>query len=98
MITRRAVVAMLAVAAAATHASRAGAADPVFLPGSRVGLVPPSGMVKSETFRGFEDRPRQAVIIVSELAAETFDKVAEEFTLDALRSQGFVDITREEVA
>jgi hypothetical protein len=53
--------------------------------------------VASASFRGFEDRPRQAVIIVSELAAETYDKVAEEFTLEALRSQGFTDITREEV-
>lgn len=64
------------------------AADPTFLPGSRVGLTPPPGMTVSESFRGFEDRANEVAIVVSELSAQTYAKIENEFTPETLKAQG----------
>ncbi len=72
---------------ALSHAS-ALAADPVFLPGSRVGLVPPPGMTVSRAFRGFEDPANRVAIVVSELSPQTYAKIENEFTREALKAQG----------
>ena len=88
-----ALVALLIVAAAPALAR---AAEPTFLPGARVGIVPPAGM--TPTSRGFEDRKHQAAIVITELSAQTYARVAQEFTAEALKSQGFEVTSRETVA
>jgi hypothetical protein len=73
------------------------AAEPVFPPGSRIGLVPPAGMVPSNAFQGFEDRARGAMLVVTELSAQTYDKVAKDFAPEQMRTGGMEAVTRETV-
>ena len=71
------------------------AAEPVFPPGSRAGLVPPSGMTASASFQGFEDRSNRAVLLISEVSAQTYDKIAQDFSPEAIRGSGMEEISRE---
>jgi hypothetical protein len=73
------------------------AAEPVFPPGSRIGLVPPAGMVPSNAFQGFEDRARSAMLVVTELSAQTYDKVATDFAPEQMRAGGMEPIARETI-
>lgn len=77
-----------AAAFAALVTAPALAADPVFLPGSRVGLTPPPGMTVSRAFRGFEDRDAKVAIYVNELSAQTYARIEKDFSLEALKAQG----------
>jgi len=47
--------------------------EPVYPPGSRIGLEPPPGMVPSGT--GFTDRARGAMLMVTELSAQSYARV-----------------------
>jgi hypothetical protein len=73
------------------------ATEPVFPPGSRIGLVPPAGMVPSNAFQGFEDRARSAMLVVTELSAQTYDKVATDFAPEQMRAGGMEPIARETI-
>src|SRR5207253_4285131 len=64
------------------------AAEPTFLPGSRVGLVPPAGMVPSQSFQGYEDAGRQALLVITELGAGTAERVDKDFTPEAMAAGG----------
>src|ERR1700741_2567829 len=64
------------------------ASEPVFPPGSRVGLVPPAGMIPSSDFQGFEDRARGAMLVVSELSVQSFDRMMKEFSPEQMRAGG----------
>jgi hypothetical protein len=75
----------------------AQAADPIFLPGFRIGLVPPAGMVPSRTFQGFEDAGRQAMLLITELGAETFTHVDKDFTPEVLKAGGIEVEQREDM-
>ena len=75
----------------------AAAADPVFPDGSRIGLVPPPGMTPSKQFHGFEDTDRRAGIFLAEQAAESFEKIAKDFSLDEMKAGGMEVILREEL-
>jgi len=74
------------------------AATPSFLPGSRIGLVPPEGMVPSRAFQGYEDASKGAMLFVTELGANTAEQVAKDFTPEALAAGGIEVETREDVA
>ena len=76
-------------------ATLAQAAEPVFPPGSRVGLVPPAGMTAGASFQGFEDRARLVSLIVSEVSAQTYDRIAQDFTPEAIRTAGMEELSRE---
>jgi hypothetical protein len=91
-------MAVAAVVFAAHVLSPAHAADPAFPPGSRIGLVPPPGMVASTAVNGFEDRERHALIAVSEYSAGVYAKVAQEFSLEQMRADGFVIASLEPAA
>jgi len=80
-----AAIACLAVVVAAAPVR---AADPVFPPGSRVGLVPPAGLVVSREFAGFEDRAHKAAIVVAELPPEAYDEIAKGATTEILKASG----------
>jgi len=71
------------------------AAEPVFPPGARAGLAPPPGMTPSTSFQGFEDRANRVVLLISEVSAQTYDKIAQDFTPEAIRGSSMEEISRE---
>jgi hypothetical protein len=75
--------------------SAAFAAELTFPPGSRIGLVPPAGMTAATTFQGFEDRTSGAVIVVTELSAQSAERVAEDFHPDRMKAGGLETVSRE---
>lgn len=91
MIARRLLVLGLLLCASPALAQQ------VFPPGSRIGLVPPAGMVTSTRFQGFEDQTLGAVIVVSELAAQSYAKVEQEFSEARMRAGGMELIARDNV-
>ena len=71
-------VALLAIAASPA-ASPALAADPVFPPGARVGMVPLVGLVRARTFIGFETEDKGVKVVVADLPADAYSEVANAF-------------------
>lgn len=63
-------LAVLTLALATTGA----VAEPVFPPGSRIGLEPPPGMTPSKRFAGFEDVEHKAAIVVLDLPAAAYQE------------------------
>jgi len=86
------------VAAAATLALPAFAADPVFPVGSRLGLVPPEGLTPSEAFRGFEDRTNQVAVIMLDMPPQAYGDMAKVMTPEGLKKQGIAVEKRETVS
>jgi hypothetical protein len=66
----------------------ARAADPVFPPGSRIGLVPPTGMVASGAFTGFADPDKDAAILITVLPAAAYPQIEKTLDAEALKKQG----------
>ena len=73
----------------------ARAADPVYPPGSRIGLVPPDGMAASNEFSGFADQGKDAVILLAVLPAEAFSQIEKTMDADALKKEGITLDKRE---
>jgi hypothetical protein len=71
----------IALLVASLH--QAFAADPVFPPGSRVGLTPLVGLVPSKAFAGFESEDHGVKVLVAELPAEAYNEVSKAFKNDA---------------
>ncbi len=71
------------------------AAEPVFPPASRVGLVPPQDMVASKRFSGFENEERAAAITFAEMPAAAYPQLASGLTKEALKKQGLEVKSRE---
>ncbi len=86
-------LALLAVAAVPTPPARA--ADPIFPFGSRIGLVPPPGMVASDDFAGFADPQKNAAILITTLPAAAYAQVEKTLDAAALKRQG-VNIEKRE--
>lgn len=86
------------LALAVAVGSAVQAAEAVFPLGSRIGLVPPAGMVPSTTFQGFEDRDRNVALLLSELPPDAFQAMEKAFTVDALKAKGVEAERREDVA
>jgi hypothetical protein len=55
------------------------AADPVFPPGIRVGMVPLVGLVRAKTFIGFETEDGSVKVLVAELSPEAYGEVVNAF-------------------
>lgn len=68
---------------------------PTFPSGSRVGLVPPPGMIESKAFPGFLDPEAHAVILLGALPAAAYADIAKTATAQALKKQG-VDLKKRE--
>jgi hypothetical protein len=79
-------------------ATAALAADPVYPPGSRIGLSPPAGMEPSQGFQGFEDRRTRAAIFVTEMSLRTYPEIEKEFSAAELKASGMEEERRDEVA
>ena len=72
-------------------------AEPVFPPGSRIGLVPPPGMTPSASFQGFEDRASGAMLVVTELSVHSYAKVAQDLAPEQMQAGGMEEIAREKI-
>jgi len=72
----------------------ASLADPVYPPGSRIGLEPPPGMVP--TGAGFADPARGAMLLVTELSLQSYARVMQDFSSE--RMQGMELVAREMIA
>ena len=55
------------------------AADPIFPPGARVGMVPLVGMAPAKGFIGFETEDQGVKVLVTELPAEAYGEVVNAF-------------------
>ena len=86
---------LLLYIALALTASPTRATDVVYPPGSRIGLVPPSGVVTSKNFFGYEDAARNVGIILAALPADAYRDLEKSITPDALKKQGVTQETRE---
>jgi hypothetical protein len=71
--------------------------EPVFPPGSRIGLVPPAGLKVNPAIRGFDDKINEAAIITFEMPPKAFGEVENSMTPEALKKQGLTLEKREEL-
>jgi hypothetical protein len=71
----------------------AAAADPIFPTGSRLGLVPPAGMVPSRTFQGFEEPGTNAVIVLTVLPVNAYEQLTKAMVPEAMKKEG-IDVER----
>jgi len=86
---------VVATLALAIQAAPARSEEVTFPPGSRVGLVPPPGMVPSKTFDGFADPAKDAAILIAVLPADAFAQIEKVLETDALKKQGVTVDKRE---
>lgn len=77
-MTRLRSIAALALLVAATWPALA--ADAIFPPGTRVGMVPLPGLSVSKTFPGFVSDDQKVKVLVTELPAEAYGEVKSAFT------------------
>jgi hypothetical protein len=92
-LLRLVVTALLAVGAAPL----ALAAEPVYPPGSRIGIVPPAGMTLARGVSGFRDPETGAGILLVELPPDAFPNLRATLTDQALKAQGFQLLSRETI-
>jgi len=73
------------------------AAEPVFPPASRIGMVPPKDMVPSRRFTGFENAEKAAAITFAEMPPQAYAQLSSGLTREGLKRQGLDVTSREEV-
>ncbi|HTC02146.1 MAG TPA: hypothetical protein VK749_01995 [Xanthobacteraceae bacterium] len=78
-------------------APSARAADPIFPIASRVGLVPPAGMVVSKGFVGFEDVAKDSAILIAAQPPAAYPEIEKSLATDALKKNGITVDNREEM-
>jgi hypothetical protein len=84
---------LFAVVLGATGAAQA--ADATFPRGSNIGLIPPPGMTASETFPGFEDRERNAVILLTQVPGPAYEQFLQSMNAGAINIPGVSNAKRE---
>ena len=67
--------------------SQARAADPVFPPASRIGLIPPPGFIVSPNFQGFQHNDQRATILMAELPGYAFETIEKEVAAELKKDQ-----------
>jgi hypothetical protein len=72
----------------ALSATAAGAAEVIYPPASRIGIIPPPGMQLSARYWGFEDREKGAVLLLSGLPARAFAEFERSDGAEVLKQQG----------
>ena len=73
----------------------AAAVDVIFPAGSRLGLVPPPGMVPSRTFQGFEEPGTKAAILLTTLPADAYEQLAKSMVPETMKKEGIEAERRE---
>jgi hypothetical protein len=81
----------------ALSATASLAAEPVYPPGSRIGLAPPKDMELSKRFTGFEDPAKGAAITLVEMPPEAYQELSASLTAENLRAQGVILGARQEM-
>jgi hypothetical protein len=64
------------------------AAEAIYPPGSRIGLVPPPGLAASRAFVGFEDLDKKVAILLTALPAAAYAEIERSNSADILQAQG----------
>ncbi len=77
--------------------SPARAADEVYPPGSRIGLVPPPGLATSKSFLGYEDPDNNVAIMLVALPVHAYAELDKTINAETLKRQGVTLETREAV-
>lgn len=90
-----AALALLMLTPPALCAEPAAPAAVVFPVGSRVGLVPPPGMVASKTFPGFMDPEKNAGIVIRVMPPNAYPAMKESLADDTLKKQGLTVVSRD---
>jgi len=93
MIVR--IFALIALLAVTLAGAPAGAADPVFPLGSRIGFAPPPGFEVSKHFPGFENADTGSSIVVITLPPQAYAEIEASMTTDAVKKQGVTEDKRE---
>jgi hypothetical protein len=88
---------VLCLVVAPILAPAAQAADAIFPVGSRVGLVPPAGMVVSKGFLGFEDVAKDSAILIAAQPPAAFPEIEKSLATDVLKKTGITVDNREEM-
>jgi hypothetical protein len=78
-------------------AQPAAAADAIFPAGSRLGLVPPAGMLPSRTFQGFQEPGTNAVILLTALPVNAYEQLTKAMVPEAMKKEGLNVEHREEI-
>lgn len=94
-VTMASIRLLLAAAALALALGPVRAEEPVYPPGSRIGLVPPHGLVTSKNFFGYEDPDNNVAIMLVALPAQAYAELDRSFNAESLRRQGLTYETRE---
>ena len=84
-----AAVLLSATLALSAALSFAAAAEAQFPRGSIIGLVPPEGMSEGRTFAGFEDREKNAALLMVDMPAEAFPPARGELHRRGARRKGY---------
>jgi hypothetical protein len=90
-----AALALLMLTPPALCAEPAAPAAVVFPVGSRVGLVPPPGMVASKTFPGFMDPEKNAGIVIRVMPPNAYPAMKGSLTDNTLKKQGLTVVNRD---
>jgi len=80
--------ALAAALAVVLWAVAAGAAEPIFPTGSRLGIVPLVGMLPSRDFDGFIDPDKNAAILLVAFPAVAYDQLDKSMVPDEMKKQG----------
>ena len=88
-------IALAGIFALAFSVIPARADEPVFPPGSNIGLIPPPGMTIAKSFPGFIDAEKNAGILVGMLPLTAYDDMEKTLTDDSLKKQGITVEKRE---
>jgi len=89
--------ALVCIVLALVLAPAAQAADAIFPVGSRVGLVPPAGMVVSKSFLGFEDVAKDSAMLIAAQPPAAFPEIEKSLATDELKKNGITVDNREEM-
>ena len=90
---RRLLVPIFAAWAALAALCPAAGAEPVFMPGMRIGLEPPGDLKLSTHFPGFEDADRKVTIAILDLPAGAYENI--ERSAFAENQRGLTGVKRE---
>lgn len=79
---------IFALAVLGLAASQALAADPVFPPGIRIGMVPLVGLAPARGFAGFQNEDESVKVLMAELPAEAYGEVMNAFKTNPAVASG----------
>src|SRR5579872_3551179 len=88
---------LIAWLALVAPARPAAAADAIFPAGSRLGLVPPAGMLPSRIFQGFQEPGTNAVILLTALPVSAYEQLTKAMVPEAMKKEGLDVDRREEI-